>query len=228
MSDLASNVLSFNLEIIKNISILAVFLFYFFQKCIISVWRNSRHFSFISLSFLFHSSPYYCSLAPASASATSAGSASEPELCFCSAVQHYDDFPAWAAKCAADQHQSAAEQHTTRHHCGHFYTGPTNPVGTQPRLVHQEVPLLKISRLISFEWSLVSFYLFLILVPLPHVILIRFPAGQQLVTKLVTAPMACGAVMVPTSMFMGQVVTAYNPFGGQQVSTNRNEWQNSW
>uniref|UniRef100_A0A672G0G6 Circadian locomoter output cycles protein kaput n=1 Tax=Salarias fasciatus TaxID=181472 RepID=A0A672G0G6_SALFA len=46
---------------------------------------------------------------------------------------------------------------------------------------------------------------------------IRFPAGQQLVTKLVTAPMhACGAVMVPTSMFMGQVVTAYNPFGGQQ------------
>uniref|UniRef100_A0AAQ4S1N8 Circadian locomoter output cycles protein kaput n=1 Tax=Gasterosteus aculeatus aculeatus TaxID=481459 RepID=A0AAQ4S1N8_GASAC len=47
---------------------------------------------------------------------------------------------------------------------------------------------------------------------------IRFPAGQQLVTKLVTAPMACGAVMVPTSMFMGQVVTAYNPFGGQQRS----------
>uniref|UniRef100_A0A8C5FLD4 Circadian locomoter output cycles protein kaput n=1 Tax=Gadus morhua TaxID=8049 RepID=A0A8C5FLD4_GADMO len=46
---------------------------------------------------------------------------------------------------------------------------------------------------------------------------IRFPAGQQLLTKLVTAPMACGAVMVPTSMFMGQVVTAYNPFGGQQV-----------
>uniref|UniRef100_A0A8C5CLF5 Circadian locomoter output cycles protein kaput n=1 Tax=Gadus morhua TaxID=8049 RepID=A0A8C5CLF5_GADMO len=45
---------------------------------------------------------------------------------------------------------------------------------------------------------------------------IRFPAGQQLLTKLVTAPMACGAVMVPTSMFMGQVVTAYNPFGGQQ------------
>uniref|UniRef100_I3JQB7 Circadian locomoter output cycles protein kaput n=1 Tax=Oreochromis niloticus TaxID=8128 RepID=I3JQB7_ORENI len=44
-----------------------------------------------------------------------------------------------------------------------------------------------------------------------------FPAGQQLVTKLVTAPMhACGAVMVPTSMFMGQVVTAYNPFGSQQ------------
>uniref|UniRef100_A0AAQ5Y2H1 Circadian locomoter output cycles protein kaput n=1 Tax=Amphiprion ocellaris TaxID=80972 RepID=A0AAQ5Y2H1_AMPOC len=50
---------------------------------------------------------------------------------------------------------------------------------------------------------------------------IRFPAGQQLVTKLVTTPMhACGAVMVPTSMFMGQVVTAYNPFGGQQVNTH--------
>uniref|UniRef100_A0A669DAN9 Circadian locomoter output cycles protein kaput n=1 Tax=Oreochromis niloticus TaxID=8128 RepID=A0A669DAN9_ORENI len=49
---------------------------------------------------------------------------------------------------------------------------------------------------------------------------IRFPAGQQLVTKLVTAPMhACGAVMVPTSMFMGQVVTAYNPFGSQQTQT---------
>uniref|UniRef100_A0A669C2J6 Circadian locomoter output cycles protein kaput n=1 Tax=Oreochromis niloticus TaxID=8128 RepID=A0A669C2J6_ORENI len=48
---------------------------------------------------------------------------------------------------------------------------------------------------------------------------IRFPAGQQLVTKLVTAPMhACGAVMVPTSMFMGQVVTAYNPFGSQQTA----------
>uniref|UniRef100_A0A8D0D437 Circadian locomoter output cycles protein kaput n=1 Tax=Sander lucioperca TaxID=283035 RepID=A0A8D0D437_SANLU len=48
---------------------------------------------------------------------------------------------------------------------------------------------------------------------------IRFPAGQQLVTKLVTAPMACGAVMVPTSMFMGQVVTAYNPFGGLTYMT---------
>lgn len=47
----------------------------------------------------------------------------------------------------------------------------------------------------------------------------RFPAGQQLVTKIVTAPMACGAVMVPTSMFMGQVVTAYNPFAQQQGQT---------
>ncbi|XP_064859565.1 circadian locomoter output cycles protein kaput-like [Oncorhynchus nerka] len=45
---------------------------------------------------------------------------------------------------------------------------------------------------------------------------IQFPAGQQLVTKLVTAPMACGAVMVPTSVFMGQPVITYNPFGGQQ------------
>lgn len=47
----------------------------------------------------------------------------------------------------------------------------------------------------------------------------RFPAGQQLVTKIVTAPMACGAVMVPTSMFMGQVVTAYSPFTQQQGQT---------
>uniref|UniRef100_A0A8C6PDN3 Circadian locomoter output cycles protein kaput n=1 Tax=Nothobranchius furzeri TaxID=105023 RepID=A0A8C6PDN3_NOTFU len=61
---------------------------------------------------------------------------------------------------------------------------------------------------------------------------IRFPAGQQLVTKLVTTPMhACGAVMVPTSMFMGQVVTAYNPFGGQQVVTpyqSLNSTPTSW
>lgn len=27
--------------------------------------------------------------------------------------------------------------------------------------------------------------------------------------------------MVPTSMFMGQVVTAYNPFTGQQVGTKQ-------
>ncbi|XP_016415526.1 circadian locomoter output cycles protein kaput-like [Sinocyclocheilus rhinocerous] len=47
----------------------------------------------------------------------------------------------------------------------------------------------------------------------------RFPAGQQLVTKIVTAPMACGAVMVPTTMFMGQVVTAYSPFPQQQGQT---------
>uniref|UniRef100_A0A671RKN0 Circadian locomoter output cycles protein kaput n=1 Tax=Sinocyclocheilus anshuiensis TaxID=1608454 RepID=A0A671RKN0_9TELE len=47
----------------------------------------------------------------------------------------------------------------------------------------------------------------------------RFPAGQQVVTKIVTAPMACGAVMVPTTMFMGQVVTAYSPFPQQQGQT---------
>uniref|UniRef100_A0A8C2BG21 Circadian locomoter output cycles protein kaput n=1 Tax=Cyprinus carpio TaxID=7962 RepID=A0A8C2BG21_CYPCA len=46
-----------------------------------------------------------------------------------------------------------------------------------------------------------------------------FPAGQQLVTKIVTAPMACGTVMVPTTMFMGQVVTAYSPFAQQQGQT---------
>uniref|UniRef100_A0A8C2E8K1 Circadian locomoter output cycles protein kaput n=1 Tax=Cyprinus carpio TaxID=7962 RepID=A0A8C2E8K1_CYPCA len=46
-----------------------------------------------------------------------------------------------------------------------------------------------------------------------------FPAGQQLVTKIVTAPMACGTVMVPTTMFMGQVVTAYSPFPQQQGQT---------
>ncbi|XP_064418902.1 circadian locomoter output cycles protein kaput [Latimeria chalumnae] len=44
---------------------------------------------------------------------------------------------------------------------------------------------------------------------------IRFPQGQQLVTKLVTGPMACGAVMVPTTMFMGQMVTAYPTFATQ-------------
>lgn len=44
----------------------------------------------------------------------------------------------------------------------------------------------------------------------------RFSQGQQLVTKLVTAPVACGAVMVPSTMFMGQVVTAYPTFAAQQ------------
>lgn len=44
---------------------------------------------------------------------------------------------------------------------------------------------------------------------------IRFPAGSQLLTKLVAGPMACGAVMVPTTMFMGQVVTAFAPQHGQ-------------
>lgn len=45
---------------------------------------------------------------------------------------------------------------------------------------------------------------------------IRFPAAPQLLTKLVTGQMACGAVMVPTTMFMGQVVTAFAP---QQAQT---------
>ncbi|XP_059017020.1 circadian locomoter output cycles protein kaput isoform X2 [Mustela lutreola] len=45
---------------------------------------------------------------------------------------------------------------------------------------------------------------------------IRFSQGQQLVTKLVTAPVACGAVMVPSTMLMGQVVTAYPTFAPQQ------------
>ncbi|KAJ1215144.1 hypothetical protein NDU88_002753 [Pleurodeles waltl] len=45
---------------------------------------------------------------------------------------------------------------------------------------------------------------------------IRFSQGQQLVTKLVTTPVACGAVMVPSTMFMGQVVTAYPTFTAQQ------------
>uniref|UniRef100_A0A8D0CYU6 Circadian locomoter output cycles protein kaput n=1 Tax=Sander lucioperca TaxID=283035 RepID=A0A8D0CYU6_SANLU len=44
---------------------------------------------------------------------------------------------------------------------------------------------------------------------------IRFPASPQLLTKLVTGQMACGAVMVPTTMFMGQVVTAFAPQQGQ-------------
>nr|XP_057929349.1 circadian locomoter output cycles protein kaput [Doryrhamphus excisus] len=40
---------------------------------------------------------------------------------------------------------------------------------------------------------------------------IRFPDARQLLTKLVTGQMACGAVMVPSTMFMGQVVTAFAP-----------------
>uniref|UniRef100_A0A8C5EKC3 Circadian locomoter output cycles protein kaput n=1 Tax=Gouania willdenowi TaxID=441366 RepID=A0A8C5EKC3_GOUWI len=38
-----------------------------------------------------------------------------------------------------------------------------------------------------------------------------FPGGPQLLTKLVTGQMTCGAVMVPTTMLMGQVVTAFAP-----------------
>ncbi|XP_067891212.1 circadian locomoter output cycles protein kaput isoform X2 [Heterodontus francisci] len=45
---------------------------------------------------------------------------------------------------------------------------------------------------------------------------LRFTQGQQLVTKLVTAPKGCSAVMVPTTMFMGQVVTTYPTFATQQ------------
>ncbi|KAM7012476.1 circadian locomoter output cycles protein kaput isoform 3-T3 [Tautogolabrus adspersus] len=41
---------------------------------------------------------------------------------------------------------------------------------------------------------------------------IRFPATPQLLTKLVTGQMTC---MVPTTMFMGQVVTAFAPQQGQ-------------
>ncbi|XP_053314495.1 circadian locomoter output cycles protein kaput isoform X2 [Spea bombifrons] len=48
---------------------------------------------------------------------------------------------------------------------------------------------------------------------------IRFSQAQQIVTKLVTTPVACGAVMVPSTMFMGQVVTAYPTFATQQGQT---------
>uniref|UniRef100_A0A3Q3G7A7 Circadian locomoter output cycles protein kaput n=1 Tax=Labrus bergylta TaxID=56723 RepID=A0A3Q3G7A7_9LABR len=44
---------------------------------------------------------------------------------------------------------------------------------------------------------------------------IRFPATPQLLTKLMTGQMTCGAVMVPTTMLMGQVVTAFAPQQGQ-------------
>ncbi|XP_061636709.1 circadian locomoter output cycles protein kaput isoform X2 [Phyllopteryx taeniolatus] len=40
---------------------------------------------------------------------------------------------------------------------------------------------------------------------------IRFPGARQLLTKLVTGQMACGAVMLPSTVFMGQVVTAFAP-----------------
>ncbi|KAE8629596.1 hypothetical protein XENTR_v10000539 [Xenopus tropicalis] len=45
---------------------------------------------------------------------------------------------------------------------------------------------------------------------------IRFSQAQQIVTKLVTTPVACGTVMVPSTMFMGPVVTAYPTFATQQ------------
>ncbi|XP_026532349.1 circadian locomoter output cycles protein kaput isoform X2 [Notechis scutatus] len=54
---------------------------------------------------------------------------------------------------------------------------------------------------------------------------IRFSQGQQLVTKLVTAPVACGTVMVPSTMFMGQVVTAYPTFAAQQQQQQQQQPQ---
>uniref|UniRef100_A0A8C9YZE0 Circadian locomoter output cycles protein kaput n=1 Tax=Sander lucioperca TaxID=283035 RepID=A0A8C9YZE0_SANLU len=100
-----------------------------------------------------------------------------------------------------------------------------NPIhsGTQQLTIQQQAPPPQQNlqqqhsrHLVVIHGYCNLFFSFCCLFPFLHFILSRFPAGQQLVTKLVTAPMACGAVMVPTSMFMGQVVTAYNPFGGQQ------------
>ncbi|XP_062864557.1 clock circadian regulator b isoform X2 [Trichomycterus rosablanca] len=48
---------------------------------------------------------------------------------------------------------------------------------------------------------------------------VRFPGGQQLVTKLVTAPMACSTVVVPSTVLVGPVVTAYNPYVRRQGRT---------
>uniref|UniRef100_A0A3B3HRL6 Clock circadian regulator a n=1 Tax=Oryzias latipes TaxID=8090 RepID=A0A3B3HRL6_ORYLA len=54
---------------------------------------------------------------------------------------------------------------------------------------------------------------------------IRLPTSPQLLTKLVTGQMACGAVMVPTPMFMGQVVTAFSPQQGQAQSLSLSQQQ---
>ncbi|XP_061680918.1 circadian locomoter output cycles protein kaput isoform X2 [Syngnathoides biaculeatus] len=61
---------------------------------------------------------------------------------------------------------------------------------------------------------------------------IRFPGARQLLTKLVTGQMACGAVMVPSTMIMGQVVTAFapqpapaQPFGIAQQPMQQQEQQ---
>ncbi|XP_061744609.1 circadian locomoter output cycles protein kaput isoform X2 [Nerophis ophidion] len=43
-------------------------------------------------------------------------------------------------------------------------------------------------------------------------------SARQLLTKWVTGHMACGAVMVPSTMFMGQVVTAFTPQPGRTQS----------
>jgi len=110
---------------------------------------------------------------------------------------------------------------------------PTNPQpGTAVATFTQDRQIRYVQRVAQYFSSCLYRFLFLFCNSLSltlscplflHVAPSRFPAGQQLVTKLVTAPMACGAVMVPTSMFMGQVVTAYNPFGGQQVRTKLHE-----
>ncbi|MEQ2204768.1 hypothetical protein XENOCAPTIV_018280, partial [Xenoophorus captivus] len=47
----------------------------------------------------------------------------------------------------------------------------------------------------------------------------------QLLTKLVTGQIPCGAVMVPTTMFMGQVVTAFAPQQGQTQAISISQQQ---
>uniref|UniRef100_A0A3B3VUF8 Circadian locomoter output cycles protein kaput n=1 Tax=Poecilia latipinna TaxID=48699 RepID=A0A3B3VUF8_9TELE len=54
---------------------------------------------------------------------------------------------------------------------------------------------------------------------------IRFPTAPQLLTKLVTGQIPMGAVMVPTSMFMGQVVTAFAPQQGQTQTISISQQQ---
>ncbi|PWA14367.1 hypothetical protein CCH79_00011191 [Gambusia affinis] len=53
----------------------------------------------------------------------------------------------------------------------------------------------------------------------------RFPTAPQLLTKLVTGQIPMGAVMVPTSMFMGQVVTAFAPQQGQTQTISISQQQ---
>lgn len=55
----------------------------------------------------------------------------------------------------------------------------------------------------------------------------RFPAAPQLLTKLVTGQMACGAVMVPTTMFMGQVVTPFAPQQSQNQTISIGQQTNA-
>ncbi|KAK5614180.1 hypothetical protein CRENBAI_007838 [Crenichthys baileyi] len=54
---------------------------------------------------------------------------------------------------------------------------------------------------------------------------IRFPTAPQLLTKLVTGQIPCGAVMVPTTMFMGQVVAAFAPQQGQTQAISISQQQ---